>query len=41
MRPDEFISYLRSQDIILSVKEDNIAVKASEGALTHELIEDL
>ena len=39
MKIDEYITHLRSKNILITVQEDNIAITAPDGALTSELIE--
>lgn len=41
MNIDEYISHLRSKNILVSVKDDKLAIKDPDGALTKELIEEL
>ena len=41
MTTDEYITHLRRKDIMVSVQEKKVVIKAPDGALTHDIIEDL
>ncbi|RUT68627.1 amino acid adenylation domain-containing protein [Flavobacterium cupreum] len=41
MTTDEYITHLRRKGIMVSVQEDKVEIKAPDGALTSDIIEDL